>query len=165
MSSVFPVRRKRAQVIGLVLVLIGCGGNPFLFGALGTEPLSASEEGETFVYKKKDQPYTYHAGERRDPFVPLPISQARDDSTVPAVSDSNNVEDALRVLGIISGKRGYQALLQLPNGDRLMVGPGSLLENNSLTVKRITNDSIIVVQALEGKDDSRILETTLYLSH
>jgi len=165
MFSVFPVPRKRTRVIALVLFVIGCGGHPCLFDTLGAEPLSASEEGETFVHKKKDQPYTYQAGDRRDPFVPLSISQVRDDSMVPALSVSSNAEDALRVLGIISGKRGYQALLQLSNGDRLMVGSGSRLENMSLTVKRITDNSIIVAQALEGKGDSRILERTLYLSH
>lgn len=155
--------RKMTWIASLSLVVIGgvIGAPSF---SLGAEAIPIREQGETSFKKNQDQPYTYQAGTRRDPFVPLPQFQSREDSTVPALAEPDTTEDVLRVLGIILGKRGYQALLHMPNGEHLMVEPGSLLENTSLTVKRITNDSVLIAQPLEGKGDSRILETTLFLS-
>jgi len=164
MSVRFSSLRKMTWVPSLVLVVIGgVIGSPS--SSLGAETISIGEQGETSFIKNMDQPYIYQAGTRRDPFVPLPTFQSREDLTVPALAEPDTAEDELRVLGIISGKRGYQALLHMPNGQHLMVEPGSLLDNTSLTVKRITNDSVLITQALEGKGDSRILESTLFLSY
>ncbi len=166
MSARFPFQRTGAWVIGLIGGVLGCGVSlPFLLAAdLGVEPMSLPEKGETFFNKKVIPPYTYRVGHRRDPFVPLSILPSPPDSTVSHLSKAETDGKGLRILGIISGKQGYQALLQSPNGERHMVGPGTLLEHLSLTIKRITNDSVVVAQPLEGKGDSRIVETTLVLS-
>lgn len=164
MSVCFSWLRNMTWIASLSLVVIGCViGTPSF--SLGAETISIGKQGETSIKKSLDQPYTYQASTRRDPFVPLPKFQSREDSTVPALAEPDAADDVLRVLGIILGKRGYHALLHMPNGEHLLVEPGSLLENTSLTIKRITNDSVLIAQPLEGKGDSRILETTLFLSY
>lgn len=165
MSARFLSLRKGCWVTGLALIVMGGGiDRSFLFPVLGAEPILFSGKDEAFYKMNTDHPFTYHIGNRRDPFIPLSISHAPEDSTVTGFPESGNPEDEARVLGIISGKRGYQAILKFPNGERLIVRPGSFLENISLSVTRITNDSVVVARSLEGSGDSRILETTLFLS-
>lgn len=160
-----PWLPKSIWLTGLALIVWGCGiGSPFGLLAFGTEPISFPEIRERFSEKNFDQPYIYTVGNRRDPFIPLHISHTSEDPTVAGLPDSIHAEEGARVLGIISGERGYQAILKLPNGERVIVGPGSLLENTSLTVKRITNNSVVITQPLEGNGDSGILDTTLSLS-
>lgn len=152
-------------IIGLALIAMGGGmSSLFVLPALGIEAILPSGHGEKFSPQNFDHPYTYHVGNRRDPFMPLSISPVSQDLTDTGVPEPDHTEDGVRVLGIISGKRGYQAILKLPNGERVMVGTGSVLEGLSLSVTDITNDSVIVAQPLEDKVDSRILETTLFLS-
>ncbi len=160
-----PRLPKSIWLTGFSLIALGCGiGSPFGLLAFGTEPTSLPELSERFSEKNFDQPYIYTVGNRRDPFIPLQISHTSEDPTVAGLPESIHAEEGVRVLGIISGERGYQAILKLPNGERFIVGPGSLLENISLTVTRITNDSVVITQPLEGNGDSGILETTLFLS-
>jgi len=112
----------------LALGITGLGiADPVFVLAQMAEPRSALELAELLFERTVSQPYTYTVGNRRDPFVPLRFSVSQEDSDVMELSDSGNPEGTVTLLGIISGKRGYQALLKLPNGERVMVGPGSLL--------------------------------------
>ena len=156
---------KSIWLTGFALIAMGCGiGSPFGLLAFGAEPIPLPEISQSFSENNFDQPYIYTVGNRRDPFIPLRNSHASEDSTAAGLPELIHAEQGVRVLGIISGERGYQAILKLPNGERVIVGPGSLLENISLTVKRITNDSVVITKPLEGTGDSGILDTTLSLS-
>lgn len=156
---------KGVWITGFALIAMGGGlSSPFVFPAFGTDAIFLSEKGEKFSTQNLDHPYTYNVGNRRDPFLPSSISHTPEEPTVTGLPESVHAEEGVRVLGIISGKRGYQAILKLPNGERVVVGPGSLLEGLSLSVTDITNDSVVVAQPLEDNVDSRILETTLFLS-
>lgn len=156
---------KGVWLTGLALIAMGGGmSSPFILPALGTEAILPSEKVEKFSTQNLDHPYTYNVGNRRDPFIPLSISHTPEEPAVTGAPESEHAEDGVRVLGIISGKRGYQAILKLPNGERVMVGTGSFLESISLSVTDITNDSVVVAQPLEDNVDSRILGTALFLS-
>ena len=72
--------------------------------------------------------YTYEVGNRRDPFAPLEFSGSLGSSKASSISELEESAEGVILLGVISGKRGYQALLQLSNGERIMVAPGSPLK-------------------------------------
>lgn len=138
---------------------------PVCVSAQMPEPRPVQELAEVLFEQTVGQPYTYNVGNRRDPFVPLQFSDSPDDSDATELLDSGNTEGTVRLLGIISGKRGYQALLKLPNGERVMVGPGSLLDQATERVTRITGNTVVLTRLLNAQDDNQILEKTLVLSH
>jgi len=138
---------------------------PVCVSAQMPEARPVLELAELLFKQTVSQPYTYTVGTRRDPFVPLPFSDFPDDSNATELLDSGNTEGTVTLLGIISGKRGYQALLKLPNGERVMVGPGSLLEQATGRVTRITRNTVVLARLLDGKDDNQIVEKTFVLSN
>ncbi len=138
---------------------------PVCVSAQMSESRPVQELAEVLFEQTVGQPYTYNVGNRRDPFVPLQFSDSPDDSDATELLDSGNTESTVRLLGIISGKRGYQALLQLPNGERVMVGPGSVLEKTSGRVTRITRNTVVLTRLLGVQDDNHILKKTLVFSH
>lgn len=165
MSVSVPLFRKYIFVSGFALALMGSGlGGSLILLALEAEPIPIQEIGAPLFKVNMDKRYTYTVGNRRDPFIPLPVTHSPEDLPVTPLPEFENPEGGLRVVGIISGKHGYQALLKLPSGERVIVGPGGQLKNTPLTVKRITNDSVVITRSLEEKGSSRILETTFLLS-
>jgi len=106
------------------------------------------------------QPYTYRAGTRRDPFTPFQRSDSHN-SSKPAISLSEKRDGDLTLLGIISGKGGYQALLQMPDGNRLIVEAGTWLETVSGAVERISRESVVIARPAEGKPKAGLLKLTL----
>lgn len=123
--------------------------------------LAANELG---IESLLDQPYRYQGGSRRDPFVPLRSSGTEEGSENSGTSKSENPGDLLTLLGVISGTRGYQALVKLPNGERVVVEPGSYLKGIRGTVRRITRDAVVIASPLEGNGDARLMENSLVLS-
>jgi len=150
----------------LILGITGMGiPDPVCVSAQMPEPPPVLELAESLFEQAVSQPYTYHVGNRRDPFVPLLFPDSPDESDATELSDSGNPEGTVTLLGIISGKRGYQALLKLPNGERVMVGPGSVLEKTSGRVTRITRNTVVLTRLLDAQDDNHILKKTLVFSH
>ncbi len=138
---------------------------PVCVSAQMPEPRPVLELTESLFEQAVSQPYTYHVGNRRDPFVPLRFPGSPDESDATELSNSGNTEGTVKLLGIISGKRGYQALLKLPNGERVMVGPGSLLEQATGRVTRITGNTVVLTKMLDAQDDNQLFEKTLVLPH
>ena len=153
-----------AASLALGITAVGIA-DPVCVSAQMPEPRPVLELAELLFTRTVSQPYTYTVGNRRDPFVPLPFSDFPDDSDATELSNSGNTEGTVKLLGIISGKRGYQALLKLPNGERVMVGPGSLLEQATGRVTRITGNTVVLTKLLDAQDDNQLLEKTLVLSH
>jgi Tfp pilus assembly protein PilP len=151
-----------AASLALGITAVGIA-DPLCFSAQMPEPRPVLELAELLFERTVSQPYTYNIGNRRDPFVPLRFSDSPDDSDVTELSSSGNPEGIVTLLGIISGKRGYQALLKLPNGEHVMVGPGSLLDKTTGRVTRITRNTVVLTRLLYGKADNQILEKTFVL--
>ncbi|MDT7043819.1 hypothetical protein [Candidatus Nitronereus thalassa] len=123
--------------------------------------LAANELG---IESLLDQPYRYKMGSRRDPFVPLRSSGSEEDPEISGISKTENSEDPLTLLGVIFGARGYQALVKFPNGERVVVEPGSYLEGIRGTVRRITRDSVVIARPLDANGDAQLSENSLVLS-
>jgi hypothetical protein len=153
-----------AVSLALGITAVGIADTVFVSAQM-PEPRPVLELAGLLFEPTVSQHYTYTVGNRRDPFVPLPFSGSLDDSDAPELSNSGNTEGTVTLLGIISGKRGYQALLELPNGERVMVGPGSFLEKTTGRVTRITRNTVVLTRLLDEKDDNQILEKTLVLSN
>lgn len=134
------------------------------FAQTPTAP-SAPVGSKPIVEKMTFEPYTYTVRNRRDPFLPLPAVGFPEESKLVPSLDAENSEGRVILLGIISGKGGYQALLTLPNGERVIVGQGSFIENTSERVKSITKDTVILARVLGPDEDNHIVEQTLALSH
>ena len=153
-----------AASLALGITAVGIA-DPVCVSAQMPEPRPVLELAELLFERTVSQPYRYTVGNRRDPFAPLPFSGSQDDSDATELSNSGNTEGTVTLLGIISGKRGYQALLKLPNGERVMVGPGSLLEQAIGRVARITGNTVVLTSLLDAQDDNQIVEKRLVLSH
>lgn len=142
--------------------IMGIGSAQIVTAQLKDHPLVPTSA--TFLFEKTvNQPYTYQGGSRRDPFIPLPLSGSKGKSEFDEESGLGNSEEAVILLGIISGKQGYQALLKLPSGERLMVEPGSPLKHIAGKVKRITRDGVVIAKPLEANEPNRIVEESLWL--
>ncbi len=139
--------------------------DPVVVMAQEPERRPVPELAKSFFEKTVSQPYTYKVGSRRDPFVPLQFSGSPDDSDATEQLDSGNADGEVTLLGIISGKRGFQALLKLPNGKRVIVGPGSYLQNTTGRVKGITRDTVVIARSTDAKHDNHKLEQSFVLSH
>ncbi len=139
--------------------------DPVAVMAQESEHRAVSEFATSFFEKTVNQPYTYTSGSRRDPFVPLPFSGSPEDSDSTELLDSGNPEGEVTLLGIISGIRGFQALLKLPNGKLVMVGPGSDLDKTFGRVQRITRDAVVIARSIDSKDDNHVVEQSLVLSY
>ena len=86
--------------------------------------------------------YTYSPGDRRDPFQPR-------GQLMQVVKSQQNVHDASRgsnadwkILGIISGSTGMQAVLRHAKGQRYIVSLGDVLTPSNLRVVHLTNTTV-----------------------
>ena len=120
------------------------------------------QEGE--LETRMSQPYRYEAGGRRDPFVPLQTGDSLEKTDVALSSISEEKDGTLSLMGIISGKGGYQALIQLPTGQRLIVGPGTRLESVPGAVKRITRDRVIIAKSKEANGEAGVVELSVFMA-
>ncbi len=155
----------RKIVCAVTFVLGGIVGTGSV-GAQGPERHPVPALAKLLFEKTMSQPYIYESGKRRDPFVPLQVLDPSNNSDGTEVIESGNPDDELTLLGIISGKRGYRALVRLPNGKHVMVGPGSLLEKNAGRVTRITGSTVVIARLPDGKDDNRTSSEKIFmLSH
>jgi hypothetical protein len=161
-------------------LLLCCYSGPFIFFALVGLEVGILDPFKVFAENSRsttnligselpidatvNPPYHYQMGSRRDPFVPLHPFSGDDGLEVFGDSNSEKPDDLLTLLGVISGKRGYQALVKLPNGERVVVKPGSYLENIHTMIKRITRDAVVIARPLDGEGDSHQVEISLLLS-
>lgn len=155
-------------VVHFFLAFLFCGIHAKEMGivfAQTSTALSAPVGNKPILEKMTFEPYTYTVRNRRDPFVPLPAFGFPGESKLVPSLDPEISEGSVILLGIIRGKAGYQALLTLPNGERVIVGQGSFIENTSERVKSITKDMVILARVLDSDEDNHILEQTLALSH
>ena len=86
----------------------------------------------------------YDAQDRREPFLPLAHAETNAQTTdFPRVLSSTQ-EPRLKVLGIMSGRQGYHAIIQDFEGKRYFVKTGSLLPSEGFKVKVITDTQLVL---------------------
>ena len=165
MIEYFPWVSKGVFWVFLALGVSGVGVfNPFLVTAQQSDRRSGAEFGNWLLKKTVTHPDAYRARSRRDPFIPLPPVETPDDADVTQSADSATPLAGFTLLGIMSGKRGAQALLQLPNGERVMVGRGSHLKTIPGTVKRMTRDVVVIARPAGVKNGDQIVKDSLVFS-
>lgn len=99
----------------------------------------------------------YHAHVRRDPFVRLPRGQIQEPSKSAPPNGSEFDSGVPKVLGIVLGQGGYGAVLQRVNGQRILVRPGSVLEDEHARVISISDDSVLLGYRFDEDGRARLL--------
>ena len=85
--------------------------------------------------------YHYDPQNRRDPFLPLAISTYNEQGS--SINEQSRLQKLTwKVLGIISGIRGYFASIQNSEGKRYIVTPGSRILSEGVIVKRISETEL-----------------------
>ncbi len=107
----------------------------------------------------------YQAGSRRDPFVPLNRARMQRSSKPQQPNSQKEKSDDLKVLGIVYGQEGYRAVLQLANGKRVLVKPGSVLEYERARVIRISDDAVLLEYRRDENGSVRLIERRISIHH
>jgi Tfp pilus assembly protein PilP len=97
-----------------------------------------------------EEPYTYDASDRRDPFKPL-IAASK--AAAPPVEDKANcppLQDfelaSLKLIAIVWGDLGRKAMLKAPNGRGYSVSEHMLIGRYCGRVQRIDSNAVVVEQ-------------------
>ncbi len=95
---------------------------------------------------KPAEEYSYRPSGRRDPFAPLISKQEKKKSfgERPPLERYNISE--FKLSGIVWGGFGYNAMLEGPDGKGYFVRVGSIIGPNQGVIKKITQNSIIIVE-------------------
>ena len=107
----------------------------------------------------------YQADSRRDPFVPLNSARMQKPSKSEQLNAPIEESDNPKVLGIVLGREGFRAVLQLANGERIFVKPGSVLKHERARVIRISDDSVSLEYRLEENSGVRLIERRFSINH
>jgi Tfp pilus assembly protein PilP len=98
--------------------------------------------------KADEEPYTYDASNRRDPFKPL-IAASKPAPTF--VDDKQNcppLQDfelaSLKLIAIVWGDLGRKAMLKAPNGRGYSVTEQMLIGRNCGRVRRIESNAVVI---------------------
>ena len=102
--------------------------------------------------------YAYDPADRRDPFAPIVSRESKQlsHSGLPPLERYNISE--FKMSGILWGGFGYNAMLEGPDGKGYFVHVGSQIGPNRATVKKITQDSLVLEEKFKnymGADDRR----------
>ena len=110
----------------------------------GGERLPSADQLEwTFSLLGLD-PYPYDAGNRRDPFTPLFPSSSQGGIPKSQSVESQKPGYDFQLLGIMSGKHGYRALIQMGDGRGAIVGIGARIGPDQGRVKKITDQAVVI---------------------
>lgn len=97
----------------------------------------------------------YNPLDRRDPFQSL-LGSAELMKVPKVESDTLEVtQSTWKVLGIISGSNGIQAVIQNARGQRYLVLPGDIIGAERMRVRRLTSSSVTLetfsAQSIQGQ--------------
>ena len=118
----------------------------------------------TALEEKPKSVYTYNPEGRRDPFAPIIVKQEETAklSDRPPLERYNLYE--FKMMGVIWGGFGYNAMLEGPDGKGYFVRVGTVIGPNKGVVKKITQTSIVVEEkfkSISGAPDHK--ETVIEL--
>lgn len=91
---------------------------------------------------KKHLSFHYEPQKRRDPFQPLVFPRQKTMKSDSAAERAIDQRKEVRLLGIMSGIKGYRAMVQNSEGKRYIVGPGSVIPPEGLKVKQISETDL-----------------------
>ena len=114
----------------------------------------------------QEQPYSYWAGNRRDPFRSIIVSRGKQASTdLLHPLQQYSVKD-LKLVAVVWGQLGVGAMLQTPDGKGYTVYVGTAVGNRDGVVKQIKPDQIVVRERYtdifgERKEESVVMDLHL----
>ena len=118
----------------------------------------------TSLEEKPKSVYSYNPEGRRDPFAPIIVKQ----EVTAKLSDRPPLERynlyEFKMMGVIWGGFGYNAMLEGPDGKGYFVRVGTVIGPNKGVVKKITQSSIVVEEkfkSISGAPDHK--ETVIEL--
>lgn len=113
-------------------------------------PQVTSQATVTAMDVKPQPEFTYNPAGRRDPFAPIIVKQEatskRGDR--PPLERYNLYE--FKMMGVIWGGFGYNAMLEGPDGKGYFVRIGTVIGPNRGVVKKITQSSIVVEEKFKS---------------
>ena len=105
----------------------------------------------------------YQPGSRRDPFVPLRGKEPKQGRAIPLPLTSNPGKGEFIVLGIVVGRSGAAAVLQRPDGGRILVKLGSELKADHARVVGISQDGVSLEYQIEENGNTQVLKRRISL--
>lgn len=126
--------------LGIVLMVLMTVGAGYRVTAAGESDQSANGE-DGLIDPHTPSTFHYDPGNRREPFRSMLMSKT---GSINPSTSSGQIEPEWRVLGIMSGRLGYRALIIDSLGNRSIVQPGSRLSSGDWEVERITEATLIL---------------------
>ena len=122
-------------------------------------------QSRAYVDENSKSSVLYDAQDRREPFLPVIDTEMKvQTADFPHVL-SPTQEPRLKILGIMSGRQGYHAIIQSFDGIRYFVETGSVLPSEGLKVKVITDTQLVLEHSGgEGVQKERWVPQELVLS-
>lgn len=138
-------------LIGTCLGLMACGVEPPMEAEI--PPVKRRQEAKTpsleaLFPKADDEPYTYDASDRRDPFKSLiaptqPTAILTEDKPhCPPLQDFELA--SLKLIAIVWGDLGRKAMFKAPNGRGYSVTEDMLIGRNCGRVRRIESNAVVI---------------------
>jgi Tfp pilus assembly protein PilP len=151
--------------VGLSTGLMGCSAEPPMQAQ--APPVKRRQEVkapslEALAPKSDEEPYTYDASGRRDPFNPL-IAAAKPTAVLSAENlhcpPTQDFELAsLKLVAIVWGDMGRKAMLKAPNGRGYAVTEEMLIGRNCGRVRRIESNAVVIEQARQDSEGNVLKE-------
>lgn len=123
------------------------------------QPLSVvSAQTATAIQEKPAIVFSYVPAGRRDPFAPIIVRAAKKGKRGDRPPLERYSINEFKLSGIIWGGFGYNAILEGPDGKGYFVRVGTVLGPNGGIIKKITQNSLVVVEKFKnyaGESESK----------
>ncbi len=119
-------------------------------GAQPITPQPIKPETPAVIEAPKEPLYTYKPAGRRDPFAPIIEREEKKEKTGAVPPLERYALTEFKLTGILWGGFGYNAMLEAPDGKGYFIRTGSVMGKNRGVVKKITKDSLIIVETFRN---------------
>lgn len=113
-------------------------------------PQGATPETPVAVEVPKEPVYAYKPAGRIDPFAPIIEREEKKEKRGAVPPLERYALSEFKLTGIIWGGFGYNAMLEAPDGKGYFIRMGTVIGLNRGVVKRITRDSLVVVETFKN---------------
>jgi Tfp pilus assembly protein PilP len=108
--------------------------------------VAPKKEEEKTVAEKKEPPYTYNPVGKRDPFKPfIALGPKKPGPPKTPLTPLQRYDvSELKLVGILKGPKGYQALVEDAGGKGFIIGKGTLIGRGDGRVKEIHENRVVI---------------------
>jgi Tfp pilus assembly protein PilP len=128
-------------------------------------PSSKASEPKQDGIKTAISGYEYTASNFRDPFVPLiKAKEEKPKIGVGAPLEEFDTAD-LNLIAILWNKKGYYAVIKLPDGKAYTIREGAVLGLNGGIVSKITKDAVIISEKVRDQRGKMVANDNILKLH